>query len=156
MSKVTLPNIFVSNLKAVALKMASGMGTGCAGKIRLSDLEDKSQGQGSLHATHPLMPVISHGKYRRNPSITVHAVERTRQDVSHFSSLNAKSGLVDLEDIGQGHRSLHATHPLMLVIICAQYEKNPSRSVDARERTRKLTDGQTDGQTDRQTDRRTG
>ena len=31
----------------------------------------------------------------------------------------------DLEDIGQGHRSLYATHPLILVIICAI-----SRTVD--------------------------
>ena len=36
----------------------------------------------------------------------------------------------DLEDIGQGQRSLYATHPLMLVIICAKYGKNPSRIVD--------------------------
>ena len=36
----------------------------------------------------------------------------------------------DLENIGQGQRSLHATHPLMLVIICAKYGKNASRIVD--------------------------
>ena len=41
----------------------------------------------------------------------------------------------DLEDIGQGQRS-YATHLLMLVIICTKYGKNPSRTVDATERTR--------------------
>ena len=38
-------------------------------------------------------------------------------------------------DIGQGLRSSHATHLLMLVIICTKYGKNPSRTVDATERT---------------------
>ena len=42
----------------------------------------------------------------------------------------------DLEDIGQGQRSWHATHLPMLVIICTKYGKNPSRTVDATERTR--------------------
>ena len=42
----------------------------------------------------------------------------------------------DLEDIGQGQRSWHATHLLMLVIICTKYGKNSSRTVDATERTR--------------------
>ena len=36
----------------------------------------------------------------------------------------------DLEDIGQGQRSLYATHSLILVIICIKYGKNPSRTVD--------------------------
>ena len=54
------------------------------------------------------------------------AKERTR-----FS----KSRSNDLEDIGQGHRSSHATH-LMLLIICTKYGKNPSETVDATERTR--------------------
>ena len=53
-------------------------------------------------------------------------LERTR-----FS--NSRSN--DLEDIGQGQRSSHATHLLMLVIICIKYRKNPSRTVDATERT---------------------
>ena len=34
------------------------------------------------------------------------------------------------EDIGQGQRSLYATHPLILVIICAKYGKNSLRTVD--------------------------
>ena len=66
-------------------------------------------------------------KYKRNPSRTVDATERTR-----FS----KSRSNDLEDIGQGQRSSHATHFLMLVIICTKYGKNPSGTVDATERTR--------------------
>ena len=78
-------------------------------------------------------------KYKKNPSRTVDATERTR-----FS----KSRLNDLEDIGQGQGSSHATHPLMLLIICTKYGKNPSWTVDATGRTWKV-NGQTDGQTDR-------
>ena len=66
-------------------------------------------------------------KYKKNPSRTVDATERTR-----FSTSTPN----DLEDIGEGQRSLCATHPLMLVIICIKYGKNPSRTVDATERTR--------------------
>ena len=55
------------------------------------------------------MIVIICAKYKQNPSRTVYATERTR-----FS----KSRPNDLEDIGQGQRSLCATHPLMAVIIC--------------------------------------
>ena len=116
------------------------------------------------------MIVIICAKYKKNPTRTVVATERTR-----FS----KSRLNDLEDIGQGQRSSQATHPPMLLIICTKYGKNPSWTVDATGRTRKVnvqtarqtarqparqparqtrqtdrqTDGQTDGQTDRQTDR---
>ena len=60
-------------------------------------------------------------------SRTENVTERTR-----FS----KSRSNDLEDIGQGHRSSHATHLLVLVIICTKYGKNPSGTVDATERTR--------------------
>ena len=67
------------------------------------------------------------GKYGNNRSRTENVTERTR-----FS----KSWSNDLEDIGQGQRSLHATHLLMLVIICTKYGKNPSRTVDATEWTR--------------------
>ena len=41
----------------------------------------------------------------------------------------------DLEDIGHGQRSWHATDLLMLVIICTKYGKNPCRTVDATEQT---------------------
>ena len=57
----------------------------------------------------------------KNPYRTVDPTERTR-----FS----RSRPNDLENIGQGQRSLYATHPLMLVIICVKYGKNPSRTVD--------------------------
>ena len=53
-------------------------------------------------------------------SRTVDATERTR-----FS----RSRPNDLQNIGQGQRSLHATHPLMLMMICAKYGKNASRVV---------------------------
>ena len=36
----------------------------------------------------------------------------------------------DLENIGQGQMSLHATLPLMLMMICANCGKNASRIVD--------------------------
>ena len=55
--------------------------------------------------------------------------------LSHVGS-QVKTWSNDLEDIGQGQRSSHATHLLMLVIICTKYGKNPSGTVDATERTR--------------------
>ena len=67
------------------------------------------------------MVVIICGKYGYNRSRTENVTERTQ-----FS----KSRPNDLEDIGQGQKSLYATHPLILVIICAKYGKNPSRTVD--------------------------
>ena len=73
------------------------------------------------------MAVIICGKYGNNRSRTENVTERTQ-----FS----KSRLNDLEDIGQGQRSLHATNLLMLAIICTKYGKNPSRTVDATEQTR--------------------
>ena len=73
------------------------------------------------------MIVIICAKYKKNPSRTADATERTR-----FS----KSRSNDLEDIGQGQRSSHATHLLMPEIICTKYGKTPSGSVDATERTR--------------------
>ena len=72
------------------------------------------------------MVVIICGKYGNNRSRTENATEWTR-----FS----KSSSNDLEDIGQGQRSSHGPHFLMLVIICIKYKKNPSRTVDATERT---------------------
>ena len=69
------------------------------------------------------MVVIICGKYGNNRSRTENVTERTR-----FS----KSRSNDLEDIGQGQRSSHATQLLMLVIICTKYGNNPH----ATERTR--------------------
>ena len=73
------------------------------------------------------MVVIICGKYGNNGYRTENVTEWTR-----FS----KSRSNDLEDIGQGQRSSHATHLHMLVIICTKYGKNPSRTVDATEQTR--------------------
>ena len=73
------------------------------------------------------MVVIICGKHGNNGSRTENVTERTR-----FS----KSRSNDLEDIGQGQRSSHVTHLLMLVIICTKYGKNTSRTVDAIEWTR--------------------
>ena len=66
-------------------------------------------------------------QYGKNPSRTVDATGRTR-----FSTPRPN----DLEDIGQGQRSLYATHPLIQVIICPKYGKNPSRTVDFFSRSR--------------------
>ena len=67
------------------------------------------------------MVVIICGKYENNRPRTENVTERTR-----FS----KSRTNYLENIGQGQRSLHATDPLMLMMICAKYGKNASRIVD--------------------------
>ena len=77
-------------------------------------------------------------KYGKNSIRTVRAgehIEHTRQDVPYSSSFIAKFWLNDLEDIGQGQMLLHATHHLMLVMICGKYKKNPSRTVCTVERT---------------------
>ena len=67
------------------------------------------------------MVIIICGKYGNNRSRTENVTERTQL---------SKSRSNDLEDIGQGQRPLYATHPLILVIICAKYGKNPLRPVD--------------------------
>ena len=48
-------------------------------KSRPNDLEDIVQGQGSSHATHPLMLLIICTKYEKNPSWTVDATGRRRK-----------------------------------------------------------------------------
>ena len=73
------------------------------------------------------MVVIICGKHGNIPSRTENVTERTRFSKSRWN---------DLEDIGQGQRSSHVTHILMLVIICIKYGKNPSRTIDAIELTR--------------------
>ena len=87
-------------------------------------------------STHPLTLMIICAKKRKNASRTVHAVEWTWQDVPYFNSFIANSWLKDLKDICESQRSLCMTHPLMLVIICAKYGKNPSRTVHAVEWTK--------------------
>ena len=73
------------------------------------------------------MVVIICSEYGNNRSRTEDVTERTR-----FS----KSRSNDLEEIGQGQRTSHATRLLMLVITCIKYGNNPSRTVDAIKRTR--------------------
>ena len=53
---------------------------------------------------------------------------------SHVGS-QVKTRSNDLADIDQGQRSSHATHLLLLVIICTKYGNNPSRTVDTTEWT---------------------
>ena len=48
-------------------------------KSRPNDLDDIGQGQGSSHATHPLMLLIICTKDWKNPSWTVDATGRTRK-----------------------------------------------------------------------------
>ena len=87
------------------------------------------------------MVVIIRGKYGTYQSRTDNVTERTR-----FS----KSRSNDLENIDQGQRSSHGTHPLMPLIICTNYGKIPSWTVNATGRSQRLTDRQTDRQTYRQ------
>ena len=95
-------------------------------KTRSNDLEDIGHHLWhtffirSSPVTHFLMLVIICTKYGKNPSRTADTAERTQ-----FSRARPN----DLENIGQGQRSLHATHPLMLMMICAKYAKNASRIV---------------------------
>ena len=66
-------------------------------KSMWNDLEDIGQGQGSSHATHPLMLLIICTKYGKNPSWTVDATERTwdagRTDV--YSEIDCIIGQTD-------------------------------------------------------------
>ena len=106
-------------------------------KSRPNDLEDIGQGQRSLYATHPLILVIICAKYGKNPSRTVDFFfqgqgrkffkicnNRSRTENVTERTRFSKSRSNDLEDIGQGQRSSHATHLLMLVIICIKYNKS--------------------------------
>ena len=52
------------------------------------------------------------------------------QSAHDFQGQGQMTLKIYLEDIDQGQRSLYATHTLILVIICAKYGKNPSRTVD--------------------------
>ena len=95
-------------------------------KSRSNDLEDMSRSKvitcdTPSHASDHLYQIWKE---------SIQNCRRYRADTIFKSRSN------DLEDIGQGQRSSHATHLLMLVIICIKYGKNPSRTVDATERTR--------------------
>ena len=62
-------------------------------------------------------------KYGKNPFRTVGAVERIWEDVPYYSSFIANSWLNDLKDTGQGQKSSHATHTLILVIVLSNTER---------------------------------
>ena len=95
----------------------------------LNDLEDIGQDHEVIVQDTPSYASDHLVQILKNPSRAVHAVELTRQDVTYFSSSIAKSWLNDLEHICQGQGSLYTTHDSMIVIICAKYRKNPSRTV---------------------------
>ena len=94
-----------------------------------NDLEDIGQGQSSLYATHPLILVIICAKYGKNPSRTVDFFFKVKTE--KFKKFAKNSNFQILKK-----KTSHATHPLMTVIICAKYKKNPFRTVDTTERTR--------------------
>ena len=98
-------------------------------KSWLNNFEDIGQGQRSSNMTHPLMLVIICAKYGKTSSRNVHDYDRTWHDVPYFSSFIAKPCLNDLGDISQDQRSLCMTHPLMQVVICANYGKNPCKTL---------------------------
>ena len=106
---------------------------------RVKNLPKFKFSDSAKNVTHdtPLIIVIICAKYKKNPSRTADATERTRF---------CKSRPNDLEDIGQGQRSSQATHLLMLVIICTKYGKTPSGTVGATERTRRPNDLEDIGQ----------
>ena len=71
------------------------------------------------------MLVIICERYGKNPFRTVHVVQWTWLNVPYFSSFIANSWLNNLEDIGQGQRSLCTTHPLMLIDhLCQMWQES--------------------------------
>ena len=96
---------------------------------RPNDLEDICQGQMLLYATHPLILVIICVKYGKNPSRTVDFFFKVKAE--KFQQFAKTSNLQILKK-----HNTRPPPPLIIVIICAKYRKNPSRTVDASERTR--------------------
>ena len=64
-----------------------------------------------------------------------YALASVTHEITWPQNPHSQAIMNDLEDIVYDQRSLHATHPIMLVSICAKYSKNPSRTVCAVERT---------------------
>ena len=66
--------------------------------------------------------------YNKPPQASDHLYQIWKESMQNCRRYRAdtfsRSRPNDLENIGQGQRSLHATHPLMLMIICAIYAKN--------------------------------
>ena len=94
---------------------------------------------------------VSHTVYSRgitiSNSVELEQLERQRSEdtprrlmITHTIEScwipQVKTRSNDLEDMGQGQRSWHATHLLLLVIICTKYGKNQSRTVDTTQGTR--------------------
>ena len=75
-------------------------------------------------------------------------MKRIHQELDILQSVNemcyilavfiAQSWPFYLEDMGQGPKSLHVTHPHMLQIICAKYGKNPFQTASLVEQTRQV------------------
>ena len=114
-------------------------------KSRPIDLEDIGQGQGSSHATHPLMLVIICIKYGKNPSWTIDATEWTQ-------NAGRTDGRTDRRTDGRTNGRSETYPPT--TSLCGGYnyiyEMDPTRTVGAKEWTRDArrigwTDGQTDG-----------
>ena len=71
------------------------------------------------------MVVIICDKYEKNHPNSRHYEMHGHNKMCNILEV-AKSWLKDLANIGHGQKSLHMRHTLMLVIICAIYEANPS------------------------------
>ena len=99
-------------------------------KSRSNDLEDIGQGQGSSHATHPLMLLIITCDTPSHASD--HFYQIWKESIRNCRCYRADTIFKVKAKWPWRYRSrsLHATHPLILVIICDKYGKNPSRTVD--------------------------
>ena len=78
---------------------------------QLNNLEDIGQDQRALRATPPLLLVNICAQYGKNSSWTVHAAERTWQDMTYYCTFIAKSQLNDFEDIGQNQNVIACNTP---------------------------------------------
>ena len=92
-------------------------------------------------------------KDMESPSRTVDVTERTRHARwTYLSSYIAKSCMNDLEDTGQGQRSLCATPPHASDHLCLIWIESIQNCRYHRVVTAGRTDGETEGQTDGRTD----
>ena len=115
--------------------------------------------QETLHATHLLKLLDKMYKYEMDPTRTVEATERTRDagrtdgrtdgrtEWNQYTpqQLRCAGGIKILQE------TLHATHLLKLLDKMYKYEMDPTRTVEATERTRdagRTRDGRTDGRTE--------
>ena len=105
--------------------------------------------QGSFCAC--VQPMRGNFTMQRHLSLAWSIRKMIPEDVTYFNSLIGKTWLNSLENIMQGQKSLHVTHPLILVTFCTKYGKNPFRTAGAKEHTQVITDGQMAWHTDWQT-----